>query len=78
MPRRSRYQQVRPNRRFARLLPAALATVALAGASAAGPSAARADTQRAAHSNPPAKVSATVPPATTPRTATRQPNAAGR
>ncbi len=56
MPRRSRHQQVLPNRRFARLLPAALATVALTGASVAGPAAARADTQRANHAGPPAKI----------------------
>jgi hypothetical protein len=56
MPRRSRHQQVLPNRRFARLLPAAFATVALAGASVAGPAAARADSQRATHAAPTAKI----------------------
>jgi hypothetical protein len=63
-----------PNRRFRRLLPAALATVALAGASVAGPAAARADVQRAAHSSPPAKVASLPLSAPVTRHATRQPH----
>jgi hypothetical protein len=53
MPRRSRHQQVRPNRRFARKLPVALAGIALALPGIAGPASARADTHRAAHAGPP-------------------------
>jgi hypothetical protein len=75
-PRRTLHKQVLPNRRFARLLPAAMASVALAGASFAGPAAARADTQRAAHAVPPPKVTTTIPSATPVRGATRQPNSA--
>jgi hypothetical protein len=74
-PRRTLHSQVRPNRRFARLLPAAMASVALAGASFAGPAAARADTQRAAHATPPAKITTIIPSATRVRETTRQPNA---
>ena len=77
MPRRSRHMQVRPDRRFAKKLPAVLASAALAGASLAGPAAARADAQRAAHAAPPARVSATTPAGAPDRTATRQPNASG-
>jgi hypothetical protein len=55
-----------------------MASVALAGASFAGPAAARADTQRAAHAAPPAKISTTIPGATRLRDATRQPNSASR
>jgi hypothetical protein len=77
-PRRTLHSQVLPNRRFARLLPAAMASVALAGASFAGPAAARADTQRAAHAAPPAKISTTIPSATRVRGVTRQPNSASR
>lgn len=76
--RRTLHSQVLPNRRFARLLPAAMASVALAGASFAGPAAARADTQRAAHAAPPAKITTTVPSATKVRQPTRQPNAGTR
>jgi hypothetical protein len=75
-PRRNHYRQALPNRRFSRLLPAAIASVALAGASFAGPAAARADVQRAAHAGPPPKVSTTLQSATAVRDATRQPNAA--
>ncbi|WP_028059537.1 hypothetical protein [Candidatus Solirubrobacter pratensis] len=68
--RRTLRKQILPNRRFARLLPAAMASVALAGASFAGPAAARADTQRAAHASPPPKLSS----ATLRRDATRRPS----
>jgi len=78
MPRRSRHQQVRPDRRFAKKLPAVLATVTLAGASLVGPAAARADARRAAHASPPARVSVTSPASLPSRTSTRQPNASGR
>jgi hypothetical protein len=74
--RRTLHKQVLPNRRFARLLPAAMASVALTGASFAGPAAARADTHRAAHAGPPPKVSTTIPGATAIRDATPQPNRA--
>jgi hypothetical protein len=77
-PRRTRHQQVLPNRRFARLLPAAMATVALAGASVAGPAAARADAHRAAHAGPPPKVVTAVPSSAVRRNSTRQPNAAAK
>jgi hypothetical protein len=77
-PRRTLHSQVLPNRRFARLLPAAMASVALAGASFAGPAAARADTQRTAHAAPPAKITTTIPSAARVRQATRQPNSAAR
>jgi peptidoglycan/LPS O-acetylase OafA/YrhL len=50
-PRRTHQHQPRPNRRFRRLVPAAVLTATLAAASA-GPAAARADAQRAAHSGP--------------------------
>jgi hypothetical protein len=76
-PRRNHHQQVRPNRRFSRLLPAAAATIALAGASFAGPAAARADTHRHSHAAPPPKVSTTIPSAVPDRDPTPQPNAAG-
>ncbi len=77
-PRRNHQKQVRPNRRFSRLLPAAAATIALAGASFAGPAAARADAHRHSHTHarPPAKVSTTVPSAVPDRGPTPQPNAA--
>jgi hypothetical protein len=72
----SRHKQVLPNRRFARLLPAAAATIALAGASFAGPAAARADAHRHSHAGPPPKVTTTIPSASPVRDATPQPNAA--
>jgi hypothetical protein len=76
MPRRSRHQQVRPNRRFARKLPAALAGIAIALPGVVGPASARADTQRAAHAGPPpSSATATAAPV---RGGTRQPNSAGR
>jgi hypothetical protein len=75
-PRRNPQQQVRPNRRFSRLLPAAAATIALAGASFAGPAAARADAHRHSHAGPPPKVSTTIPSAVPDRDPTPQPNAA--
>jgi hypothetical protein len=77
-PRRTHRRQVLPNRRFSRLLPAAIATAALAGASFTGPAAARADLRRAAHAAPPAKVSTTIPSAAGARDPTRQPKAASR
>ena len=67
------FRQPLPNRRFRRLLPAALATAALAGAGFAGP--AKADTGH--HRPPPPRakpaVSATVSGATTTRTPRVQP-----
>jgi hypothetical protein len=66
------FRQPLPNRRFRRLLPAALATAALASAGFAGP--ARAD---AAHHRPPPRakpaVSATVSATTTTRAPRVQP-----
>jgi hypothetical protein len=53
-PRRTNHKQPRPNRRFRRLVPAAVLTATLAAASSAGPAAARADAQRAGHRRPPA------------------------
>jgi hypothetical protein len=76
-PRRNHAKQVRPNRRFSRLLPAAAATIALAGASFAGLAVARADTHRSSHhAGPPPKVSTTIPGAVPDRGPTPQPNSA--
>jgi hypothetical protein len=77
-PRRTHHKQVLPNRRFARLLPTAMATVALAGASFTGPAAARADANRSAHANPPATVATTLPAPSVGRETTQQPNAAAK
>jgi hypothetical protein len=69
-------RQSLPNRRFRRLLPAALAGVALAGASVAGPAAAKADVQRAAHAAPPSNAISVAPGDAVTRHPTRQPHSA--
>jgi hypothetical protein len=75
-PRRNHHKQALPNRRFRRLLPAAVASAALVGASVAGPAAVRADVQRAAHAAPPAKVASLAAAKQAARDASGQPNSA--
>jgi hypothetical protein len=78
-PRRTYHRQPRPNRRFRRLLPAAVLTATIAAASSGGPAAARADAQRAGHAPPhPVHVLAPATKAAAARQATVQPNSAPR
>jgi hypothetical protein len=70
------FRQPLPNRRFRRLLPAALATAALATGSLAGPARA-ATTHHLAppHAKPPSRLVVTAPAATVTRTPRAQPTA---
>src|SRR3954447_16238302 len=70
-PMNAHFRQPLPNRRFRRLLPAALAAAALATASTAGPAAAKPD--RAAHAKPPKPLVVTAPDAAVSRTPRAQP-----
>jgi hypothetical protein len=70
-PMNAHFRQPLPNRRFRRLLPAALAAAALATASSAGPAAAK--PTHAAHAKPPKPLVLTAPAAAVSRTPRAQP-----
>jgi hypothetical protein len=65
------YRQPKTNRRFRRLLPAAMASAALAATSIAGPAAAKSPAH--VHAAPPKRVVVTAPAAAVSRTPTTQP-----
>jgi hypothetical protein len=74
MTRPGHHRQALPNRRFRKLLPAAVAVAALASASVAGP--AKAAPQQHPHGRPAPPSAAVAPVVTARRQATPQPNGA--
>src|SRR3954471_3560960 len=74
-PMNAHFRQPLPNRRFRRLLPAALAAAALATASTAGPAAARTGTPAHRQAKPPKPLVVTQPAAAVSRAPRVQPTA---